>query len=104
MADVAPLVTYLCHDNCTDNGSVFETAGGWSAKGERFSGFQLFTVNTLLPQFAKLMHHLFPAFDSLSLWLKALSNFCNNIIVIPGCSATSARRGRGLETPLHCGG
>ena len=34
VSDIAPLVAYLCHDSCTENGSIFETAGGWSAKGE----------------------------------------------------------------------
>ena len=27
--DVAPVVAYLCHDSFEDNGSVFETIGGW---------------------------------------------------------------------------
>lgn len=29
---VMPLVLYLCHDTCTDTGSVFEVAGGWMGK------------------------------------------------------------------------
>ena len=32
--DVAPIVSFLCHENCTDNGSVLETAGGWVSKGQ----------------------------------------------------------------------
>lgn len=32
VSDVAPLVGYLCHDSCVDNGTVLETAGGWTAK------------------------------------------------------------------------
>lgn len=31
--DVAPLVGYLCHEDCPDNGSVLETGGGWISKG-----------------------------------------------------------------------
>ncbi len=34
VSDVAPLVAFLSHDSCSDNGCVFETAGGWSAKGK----------------------------------------------------------------------
>ncbi len=34
VSDVAPLVAFLAHDSCSENGNVFETAGGWSAKGE----------------------------------------------------------------------
>lgn len=29
---VMPLVLYLCHESCSDNGSLFEVAGGWMAK------------------------------------------------------------------------
>lgn len=29
---VAPLVAYLCHDTCEENGSVFEIGGGFCAK------------------------------------------------------------------------
>lgn len=29
---VAPLVAYLCHDSCKDNGQVFEVGAGWIAK------------------------------------------------------------------------
>lgn len=32
--DVAPLVNFLCHENCPDNGSVLETGGGWISKGQ----------------------------------------------------------------------
>ena len=27
---VMPLVLYLCHESCSDTGSLFEVAGGWS--------------------------------------------------------------------------
>ena len=30
--DIAPLVAYLCHEQCTENGSLFEAAGGWFGK------------------------------------------------------------------------
>jgi 3-hydroxyacyl-CoA dehydrogenase/3a,7a,12a-trihydroxy-5b-cholest-24-enoyl-CoA hydratase len=29
---VAPIVAYLCHEDCTDTGGVFECAGGWAGK------------------------------------------------------------------------
>ncbi len=29
---VSPLVAYLCHDSCQENGSVFEVGAGWTAK------------------------------------------------------------------------
>jgi 3-hydroxyacyl-CoA dehydrogenase/3a,7a,12a-trihydroxy-5b-cholest-24-enoyl-CoA hydratase len=29
---VSPLVAYLCHDSCVENGSVFEVGAGWTAK------------------------------------------------------------------------
>lgn len=31
-AFVMPIVLYLCHESCTDTGSVFEVAGGWMGK------------------------------------------------------------------------
>jgi hypothetical protein len=30
---VAPVVAYLCHDDCSETGAVFEAAGGWASKG-----------------------------------------------------------------------
>ena len=30
--DIAPLVAYLCHERCTENGSLYEAAGGWFGK------------------------------------------------------------------------
>ena len=30
--DIAPLVTYLSHERCTENGSLYEAAGGWFGK------------------------------------------------------------------------
>ncbi|XP_003382406.1 PREDICTED: peroxisomal multifunctional enzyme type 2 [Amphimedon queenslandica] len=29
---IAPVVCYMCHENCTENGVVIESAGGWAAK------------------------------------------------------------------------
>lgn len=29
---VVPLVGYLAHDSCKENGSIFEVAGGWIGK------------------------------------------------------------------------
>ncbi|CAL4159689.1 unnamed protein product, partial [Meganyctiphanes norvegica] len=29
---IAPLVVYLCHDDCEENGGLFEAAGGWFGK------------------------------------------------------------------------
>eukprot|EP01114_Cavostelium_apophysatum_P023332 TRINITY_DN874_c0_g1_i1.p1 TRINITY_DN874_c0_g1~~TRINITY_DN874_c0_g1_i1.p1 ORF type:complete len:304 (+),score=96.75 TRINITY_DN874_c0_g1_i1:137-1048(+) len=29
---VAPLVAYLCHDSCTENGQIFEVGAGWVSK------------------------------------------------------------------------
>lgn len=29
---VAPIVLYLCHESCTENGSLFETAAGWTSR------------------------------------------------------------------------
>lgn len=31
---VAPVVVWLCHDSCPENGGIFETAGGWVGKCE----------------------------------------------------------------------
>lgn len=29
---MAPLVVYLCHETCTESGSLFEVGGGWIGK------------------------------------------------------------------------
>ena len=31
-SNIVPLVAYLSHDSCTENGSVFEVGGGFVAK------------------------------------------------------------------------
>jgi len=42
---VAPLVAYLCHESCTENGQLFEVGAGWIAKlrWERTEGLFLGT-------------------------------------------------------------
>ena len=29
---IAPVVVYLCHESCSENGSLFETAAGWTSR------------------------------------------------------------------------
>ena len=29
---IAPVVAWLCHEDCSDNGNVIESAGGWAGK------------------------------------------------------------------------
>lgn len=29
---IAPVVAYLCHESCEDNGAVIESAAGWASK------------------------------------------------------------------------
>ena len=29
---IAPVVAWLCHEDCPENGSVIESAGGWAGK------------------------------------------------------------------------
>ena len=29
---IAPVVAWLCHEECSDNGSIIESAGGWAGK------------------------------------------------------------------------
>ena len=31
---IAPVVAWLCHEDCNDNGSIIEAAGGWAGKCE----------------------------------------------------------------------
>eukprot|EP01116_Phalansterium_solitarium_P021606 TRINITY_DN678_c0_g2_i1.p2 TRINITY_DN678_c0_g2~~TRINITY_DN678_c0_g2_i1.p2 ORF type:complete len:308 (-),score=146.13 TRINITY_DN678_c0_g2_i1:179-1102(-) len=48
---VAPLVGYLCHDSCSENGGVFEVGAGWISKvrWQRTHGAFL-DINTLSPE------------------------------------------------------
>ncbi|XP_063718576.1 peroxisomal multifunctional enzyme type 2-like [Symsagittifera roscoffensis] len=45
---VAPVVAYLCHESCQENGSIIETAAGWAAKCQLFRspGIQMETQDT----------------------------------------------------------
>ena len=29
---IAPVVAWLCHEDCPDNGAIIEAAGGWAGK------------------------------------------------------------------------
>ncbi len=31
---IAPVVAWLCHEDCKDNGAIVEAAGGWAGKCE----------------------------------------------------------------------
>ncbi|CAF2703141.1 unnamed protein product [Rotaria sp. Silwood2] len=71
-AFVMPLVLYLCHESCTDTGSLFEVAGGWIGKVrlEKSSGAMVRRPNTPMTvedvrdnwkdiiSFATPLHHL----------------------------------------------
>lgn len=48
---VVPLVAYLCHESCTENGSVFEVGGGFVAKlrWQRTEG-AFFDPNAMTPE------------------------------------------------------
>jgi len=48
---VAPFVAYLCSDQCTDNGALYEVGAGYIAKQrwQRSEGFQ-YDVDTLTPE------------------------------------------------------
>lgn len=62
---VAPFVAYLCHDSCTENGSVFEIAGGYASKlrWERSEGLYTPTgdlecaYSTIVGQHAKIFDY-----------------------------------------------
>jgi len=47
---VAPLVAYLCHESCTENGQLFEVGAGWIGKlrWERTQG--LFLGDKITPE------------------------------------------------------
>merc|ERR1712113_250332 len=40
---VAPLVAYLCHEDCPTSGAIFEAGGGWFAQVQwaRTNGFEV---------------------------------------------------------------
>ena len=29
---IAPIVAWMCHEDCKDNGAIIEAAGGWAGK------------------------------------------------------------------------
>ena len=33
---IAPIVAWMCHEDCKDNGAIIEAAGGWAGKCETF--------------------------------------------------------------------
>ena len=35
---IAPVVLYLCHENCDSNGNVVECGAGWVAQGKTSQG------------------------------------------------------------------
>lgn len=79
---VMPLVLYLCHESCTDTGSLFEVAGGWMGKVrlEKSSGAMVRRSNTPMTvedvrdnwneivSFATPLHHLTSAETVSYLW------------------------------------
>jgi 3-hydroxyacyl-CoA dehydrogenase/3a,7a,12a-trihydroxy-5b-cholest-24-enoyl-CoA hydratase len=48
---VAPLVAWLCHESCKENGQIFEVGAGWIAKlrWQRTAGAFLETANSKIP-------------------------------------------------------
>ena len=48
--DLAPVVSYLCHENFPENGSTIESFGGWVSKGK--VGFLLLLLLFLLLLFS----------------------------------------------------
>lgn len=48
---VAPLVAYLCHESCKENGQIFEVGAGWISKvrWQRSAGAFLETSNNRVP-------------------------------------------------------
>ena len=34
---IAPVVAWLCHEDCKDNGAIVEAAGGWAGKCESYN-------------------------------------------------------------------
>jgi (3R)-3-hydroxyacyl-CoA dehydrogenase / 3a,7a,12a-trihydroxy-5b-cholest-24-enoyl-CoA hydratase / enoyl-CoA hydratase 2 len=49
---IAPVVTWLCHQDCSDNGGVFEAAGGFVGKyrWQRSLGQAFIPPETLTPE------------------------------------------------------
>ena len=49
---VSPVVAFLCHESCEENGGVFEAAGGWVGKyrWSRAQGKTFIPPDTLTPE------------------------------------------------------
>jgi len=81
-AFVMPLVLYLCHESCSDSGSLFEVAGGWMGKVrlEKSSGAMVRRPNAPMTvedvrdnwkdivSFATPLHHLTQADQLSQVW------------------------------------
>jgi 3-hydroxyacyl-CoA dehydrogenase/3a,7a,12a-trihydroxy-5b-cholest-24-enoyl-CoA hydratase len=81
-AFVMPLVLYLCHESCSDTGSLFEVAGGWMGKVrlEKSSGAMVRRPNAPMTvedvrdnwkdivSFATPLHHLTQAEQLSNVW------------------------------------
>jgi len=81
-AFVMPLVLYLCHESCSDTGSLFEVAGGWMGKVrlEKSSGAMVRRLNAPMTvedvrdnwkdivSFATPLHHLTQAEQLSNVW------------------------------------
>jgi 3-hydroxyacyl-CoA dehydrogenase/3a,7a,12a-trihydroxy-5b-cholest-24-enoyl-CoA hydratase len=81
-AFVMPLVLYLCHESCSDTGSLFEVAGGWMGKVrlEKSSGAMVRRLNAPMTvedvrdnwkdivSFATPLHHLTQAEQLSNIW------------------------------------
>jgi len=81
-AFVMPLVLYLCHESCSDTGSLFEVAGGWMGKVrlEKSSGAMVRRPNAPMTvedvrdnwkdivSFATPLHHLTQAEQLSNIW------------------------------------
>lgn len=39
---IAPVVTWLCHEDCQENGSIIESAIGWAGKCKQKNSYHLY--------------------------------------------------------------
>ncbi|CAF1506962.1 unnamed protein product [Adineta steineri] len=88
---VMPLVLYLCHESCSDTGSLFEVAGGWIGKVrlQKSSGAMVRRANAPMTaedvrdnwkdiiSFAKPLYHLTQA-DQVSHIMNVVETISNN--------------------------